>query len=168
MAEIVEFDDRYRVYFFREAQPVPKPMLEKARKQFKETVTKRGFIVEDKWDENGYIVWIGVINNEFVPYFTDYDKTVYSEEMVKKYASNIAKCGHCVELNEAVGIVKKVDDERYKVTDLEVGSVSVEDKPKKSKVKDLLGSMWLDLHLTPGGKAFLAMVLDEDDLIRLK
>lgn len=162
MVRIVELDDRYRAYYFEDAEPIPKDKVDKALKTFPDGALRQGYLYVDRWGSDGYIVVVGTKNGHFVPRYTDYSKDMYDLDTVMKLAKNIDKCGICKTLDENIGKIERID--------LLEGSVENKESKSKSKkpssfLKDAFSSIFFDILLTKEGKFFLGALLDDEDLL---
>ena len=170
MVRIVELDDRYRAWYFEDAEPIPRSMYNKAMKKFPDASLKGGYLYIDRWGNDGYIVAIGLKDGHFVPKYTDYSKEMYDLDTVIKLAKNIDKCGICKELNKDVGKIESIEllEDKKEVAPMKTIKEAETDgeKPKPaSLVKDALSSIFLDMLLTREGKFFLGALLEDDELL---
>jgi len=162
MVRIVELDDRYRAYYFEDAEPIPKDKVDKALKTFPDGALRQGYLYVDRWGSDGYIVVVGTKNGHFVPKYTDYSKDMYDLDTVMKLAKNIDKCGICRTLDKNVGKIERIDLLENKE---ENGENKVKSKKPSSFLKDAFSSLFFDILLTKEGKFFLGALLDDEELL---
>ena len=178
---IKELDDRWRVYFFPEAEDSDI------------TNEEEGIFngVKDKWAEKGYIYRIGVFKGQHVPKYADYGTQKYSLEEAKHAAEGIKTCSVCTALNSQVAKVEKIilkdryelgkevtpDNTKGELTKLKKEIVELKSlmKPERKNVvegvmsditKDVIKTIFtvpgrIDMYLTTGDEAFIEDLIPE-------